>query len=128
MRSLSWQEFEQAVDTMAARYGDRSHTGVYGIPRGGLVLAVTLSHRLELPLLEAAQPGCLLVDDVYETGRTLEAYRHVADCTALVWVSKVMPQWWQAVEVVSSNEWIVFPWESAAQAAADEQAYRASRR
>ena len=42
MRSLSWQEFEQAVDTMAARYGDRSHTGVYGIPRGALVLAVAM--------------------------------------------------------------------------------------
>ena len=128
MRSLSWQEFEHAVDSIAARLGGRSHSGVYGIPRGGLVLAVTLSHRLELPLLAQAEPGCLLVDDVYETGRTLEAYRHVADCTALVWVSKVMPQWWQAVEVVSTNEWIVFPWESAAQATADERAYRASRR
>ncbi|MBM5806523.1 MAG: phosphoribosyltransferase [Cyanobacteria bacterium M_surface_10_m2_179] len=127
MRNLGWREFEQAVDGIAAQCRGGSFSGVFGIPRGGLVLAVTLSHRLELPLLESAQPGCLLVDDVYETGLTLEPYRNLQDCTAMVWVSKQEPQWWQAVEVVESSEWIVFPWESAAAAAADEQAYRASR-
>jgi xanthine phosphoribosyltransferase len=127
MRSLSWQEFEQAVACIAERCRDGGFSGVFGIPRGGLVLAVSLSHRLELPLLPIPQAGCLLVDDVYETGRTLEPYRRLEDCTAVVWVSKAKPQWWQAVEVVQSSEWIVFPWESAAAAAADEQAYRSSR-
>ena len=127
MRTLSWQHFEQAVDSIAARLQGQSLSGVYGIPRGGLVLAVSLSHRLELPLLADAQPGCLVVDDVYETGLTLEPYRQRQDCTALVWISKVQPQWWQAVEVVASTEWILFPWENATAASADEQAYRASR-
>ena len=127
MRNLGWQEFELAVNRIAEHCRDGQFSGVFGIPRGGLVLAVTLSHRLNLPLLPSAQPGCLLVDDVYETGLTLEPYRHLEHCTAMVWVSKAAPQWWQAVEVVQSSEWIVFPWESAAAAAADEQAYRASR-
>lgn len=39
------------------------------------MVAVALSHRLELPLLTQPQPGCLVVDDVYETGRTLAPYR-----------------------------------------------------
>jgi len=127
MRNLTWDEFDLAVHGLAELCRDASFTGVFGIPRGGLVLAVSLSHRLDLPLLPSAQPGCLLVDDVYETGLTLEPYRQLEQCTAMVWVSKAEPQWWQAVEVVQSSEWIVFPWESAAAAAADEQAYRASR-
>ena len=127
MRNLTWDEFDLAVHGIVERCRDASFTGVFGIPRGGLVLAVSLSHRLHLPLLPTAQPGCLLVDDVYETGLTLEPYRQLEQCTAMVWVSKAEPQWWQAVEVVQSSEWIVFPWESAAAAAADEQAYRASR-
>jgi hypoxanthine phosphoribosyltransferase len=127
MRTLTWQDFERAVDAIVERCQGQRFCGVHGIPRGGLVLAVTLSHRLDLPLLSSAQPGCLLVDDVYETGLTLEPYRELEHCTAVVWLSKVEPQWWQAVEVTESNEWIVFPWESAAAAVLDEQLYRTSR-
>ncbi|MBW0172830.1 MAG: phosphoribosyltransferase [Vulcanococcus sp.] len=127
MRTLTWQDFERAVDAIVERCQGQRFCGVHGIPRGGLVLAVTLSHRLDLPLLSSVQPGCLLVDDVYETGLTLEPYRELEHCTPVVWLSKVEPQWWQAVEVTESNEWIVFPWESAAAAALDEQLYRASR-
>ena len=127
MRTHSWLDFELAVDAIEERFDGVQFSGVHGIPRGGLVLAVTLSHRLELPLLSIAEPGCLLVDDVYETGLTLEPYRQLENCTTLVWLSKVKPQWWQAVDVTETDEWIVFPWENAAAAALDEQLYRASR-
>jgi xanthine phosphoribosyltransferase len=127
MRTLTWQDFDLAVDAIVARCQHQHFCGVHGIPRGGLVLAVSLSHRLDLPLLSNAQSGCLLVDDVYETGLTLEPYRELEHCTAVVWVSKVEPQWWQAVEHTKTDEWIVFPWENAAAAAVDEQLYRASR-
>lgn len=91
------------------------------------MLAVALSHRLTLPLLPTPQPGCLLVDDVLETGLTLAPHRLLADTRVVVWVSKLKPQWWQAVEVMPSREWLVFPWEDPAAASADEAAYRASR-
>jgi hypoxanthine phosphoribosyltransferase len=137
MRTLSWQAFDQAVERIAANViaanaiaADNNAagcSGVFGVPRGGLVLAVALSHRLSLPLLHQAEPGCLVVDDVYETGLTLEPYRHLDNARVAVWISKAEPQWWQAVEVTSSSEWLVFPWEHGAAAAADEQLYRASR-
>ena len=73
------------------------------------------------------ETACLVVDDVYETGRTLEPYRDLERVRHMVWVSKAEPLWWQAVEVTDSAEWIVFPWESASAAAADEAVYRASR-
>jgi len=127
MRQLSWFDFEQAVDTIVERCHEQRFSGIHGIPRGGLVLAVVLSHRLEQPLLASPEPSCLIVDDVYETGLTLAPYRELEGCTTMVWVSKAEPQWWQAVEITDSREWIVFPWENAAAAAADEQLYRASR-
>ena len=127
MRHLSWDEFDAAVQWMAAHCDGAGCRGVFGLPRGGLCLAVALSHRLEVPLLRAVEPGCLVVDDVYETGRTLEPIRVLPDVRTMVWISKVQPTWWQAVEVTPSSEWIVFPWENAAVAAADELAYRSSR-
>jgi len=127
MRLLSWEDFDQAVWHIASSCDEGSLSGIYGIPRGGLCLAVALSHRLGLSLLPRAQPGCLLVDDVYETGLTLEVYRDLPNTRAVVWISKAKPHWWHAVEVVDSSEWIVFPWESVTAASADELLYRASR-
>ena len=127
MRHLSWHDFDRAVETIAASCRDAGISGIHGIPRGGLVLAVALSHRLELPLLHTPQPACLVVDDVYETGRTLATHRDLERARHVVWVSKVQPQWWQAVEVTESAEWIVFPWENLTAAASDEALYRASR-
>ena len=102
MRHLSWHDFDRAVETIAASCREAEHSGIHGIPRGGLVLAVALSHRLELPLLEQPEPACLVVDDVYETGRTLETYRDLERVRHMVWVSKAEPLWWQAVEVTDS--------------------------
>jgi len=127
MRTLTWQAFERAVDQIAERWGAAGFNGIHGIPRGGLVLAVALSHRLELPLLNGAAPGCLVVDDVYETGQTVAPYRQLEGSRVVVWISKAEPQWWDAVEVTTSSEWIVFPWESASAAASDELRYRQSR-
>ena len=128
MRSLSWQEFDRAVEHLAAHARQLSGLcGIHGVPRGGMVLAVALSHRLELPLLEQPCAGCLVVDDVYETGQTLAPYRQLEGCHVLVWISKAEPLWWHAAEVTSAQEWLLFPWESAAAAAADEQRYRQSR-
>jgi len=127
MRHLSWQDFDRAVEQMARICGGLPISAICGIPRGGLVLAVALSHRLELPLLSEPQPGCLVVDDVYETGRTLAPYRDLEGATLLVWISKAEPLWWQVLEVYSSAEWIVFPWENSVRAVVDEQRYRQQR-
>ena len=67
MRVLSWAQFDQAVAQLAARFADAELTGVYGVPRGGLCLAVALSHAMERPLLSVPNRSALIVDDVYET-------------------------------------------------------------
>jgi hypoxanthine phosphoribosyltransferase len=127
MRILTWDEFDEAVYRIANMYEGRAFNGVYGFPRGGLCLAVALSHHLELPLLSELEPDCLVVDDIYETGRTLTEARKMQGCEFVVWISKIAPTWWRAVQVEHGPEWVVFPWENPAQATADEEAYRASR-
>lgn len=126
MRHLSWAEFDAAVERITAMAQGVPLCGVYGLPRGGLPLAVALSHRLGVPLLQVPTFGCLLVDDIYETGRTLEPYQGLPSLTA-VWISKVAPTWWKAAEIAPGLEWLVFPWEDPAAAQTDEENYRASR-
>ena len=129
MRVLDWQQFDDAVALLAMNARRIGFTGVYGVPRGGLCLAVALSHAMNLPLLQAPEPDALVVDDIYETGQTLEILRlQFPQASFAVWVSNTPPLWWHAAAVVDSPEWLLFAWEIADQAMADEQAYRSSRR
>ena len=128
MKELSWQQFDQAVRALASHFNGIVCSGVFGVPRGGLCLAVALSHALERPLLLEPAADALIVDDVYETGRTLEALREqFPDAFFAVWVSKCQVRWWTTVEVSAAEEWLVFPWEIAEKASADEAAYKAKR-
>ena len=82
---------------------------------------------MNIPLLEAIRPGCLVVDDVYETGKTLNKVLGVPNTTTFVWYSKVQPQWWNAIKTSQPNEWLVFPWENRGRAQEERKAYQLSR-
>ena len=127
MRYLSWDEFNSCVESISSLCRDKRFSGVYGFPRGGLCLAVALSHSLEIPFFDQPQQGSLIIDDIYETGKTLNSAREIPDSSTFVWLSKVQPIWWTAFEVVTSDEWFVFPWENRVLAQKDQQAYLKSR-
>ena len=46
---LTWQEFDLAVDAIAQHFKYKKIKSVFGEPRGGLPLAVALSHILKVP-------------------------------------------------------------------------------
>ncbi len=106
---LSWEGFGRAMRDIAYEL-DGPLTGVYGIPRGGLVPAVVLSHLLDIPLLGAPCEGCVVIDDICDTGRTLRPfvgrYRTVAvyDTPSAVCHPDVSA-------LVKGDAWIRFPWE-----------------
>ena len=128
MKELSWRQFDQAVAVLVERFAAIPMTGIYGVPRGGLCLAVALSHGLQQPLLSEPVAGALIVDDVYETGRTLQAlHDRCPNAHFAVWVSKRRPLWWQAAVVMDHSEWVLFPWENQSLARTDELIYKDSR-
>ena len=61
---VSWEDVQKFVQNVSNAFKNHSFTGVYGLPRGGCVLAVMLSHSLNIPLLMAPHKGCLIVDDI----------------------------------------------------------------
>lgn len=134
MIRLTWNEFDQAVDRIASYCAAAPLTGVYGFPRGGLPLAVALSHRLGAPLVSApSAPGTLIVDDIHDTGRTLAPLLRPeppATPSPLIWVwvtREIVPRGYSAVWAGIGEEWVVFPWEDWAQAEQDRQDYEARR-
>jgi len=127
MNKLNWIEFDNCVYSIYSKSKSKQFIGVYGFPGGGLCLAVALSHSLGIPLLNEPKDNSLIVDDIYDTGHTLEKIKHIKGAETFVWVSKKKPTWWNAYKYIHDNEWIIFPWENINEAVKDRDLYCKSR-
>jgi len=87
---------------------------VYGVPRGGLPIAVHLSHYLKLKfsrdLFDDIVENTLIVDDIAHTGRTLARGSNLYLTATLFYrpESIVKPDFY----LEEATKWIVFPWET----------------
>ena len=88
MNKLDWIEFDELIYSIYTKCKNKKFEGIYGFPRGGLCIAVALSHSLGLPLLDEPKNNSLIVDDIYDTGLTLEKIKHLKGSETHVWVSK----------------------------------------
>ena len=125
MINFNWSDLDKAVKLAANKYKGKTFSGVYGIPRGGLCAAVKLSHLLNIKLLDLPQDGCLIVDDIYDSGKTLEKYKNYKNASYFVLISKKDPTWFDSYVTIKNKEWIVFAWEDASKALKDKQEYYA---
>jgi len=74
---FTWSEFDKSVEEIADKCRFKEFSGIYGVPRGGLCLAVALSHKLKIELISKPIKNSLIVDDVYETGITLKTFKNI---------------------------------------------------
>ena len=119
----TWNEFDKSVDYIANQCKFLKLSGIYGVPRGGLCLAVALSHKLDIQLIENPSKNSLIVDDVFETGITLNNLKHIEGANFFVLFSKKKPIWWNSVNIIDNKEWIVFPWENKKNQQKEEKEY-----
>ena len=124
---FSWSEFDNSVDFIANKCKKLKLSGIYGVPRGGLCLAVALSHKLNIQLIEKPLKSSLIVDDVYETGITLSNFKNIEGVNFFVLFSKKKPTWWNAVNLSFKEEWIVFPWENIENELNEEKEFKCKR-
>jgi len=109
---LSWDDINSATDDLCDKISLECPQieSVSGLPRGGLIPAVIISHKLGLPYVNNIFTNTLVIDDICDSGKTLEnapglyhAVLHYKPHT-----SSFVPTIW-AKEV--GDEWIVYPWE-----------------
>ena len=124
---FTWSEFDNSVEHIYNKCKFIEFSGIYGVPRGGLCLAVALSHKLKINLISKPINNSLIVDDVYETGITLNTFKNIEGAMFFVLFSKVKPVWWNSVHISEKKEWIVFPWENSANLKSDRYEYNKKR-
>lgn len=118
--NIDWSLYDSDIRELAEKirgwsgFLDIKH--IYGIPRGGLTIAVHLSHLLGIPY-EHSKIGLnpketLLVDDVSDSGKTLWHYRQFGFHIAALYMkpgTRLIPKFY--VREYSRGEWLIFPWE-----------------
>ena len=110
---FTWDEFDMYVNSLANQIKSSKikFDGIYGLPRGGLPFAVSLSHQLNIPLLLKPEPGCLIADDISDTGHALFNYpdHFIVTLFTTTW-TKTVPNI-AYFNKMRQDDWIVFPWE-----------------
>ena len=105
---FTWGEFDKSVEQIANKCRFKEFSGIYGVPRGGLCLAVALSHKLKIELISEPIKNSLIVDDVYETGITLKTFKNIEGAMFFVLFSKIKPTWWNTLHLAKKINGLFF--------------------
>lgn len=116
---VTWEQVDEYLNKIVETINPHNYTGVYGIPRGGLVLAAWLSHKLYLPLLLAPDSKCIIIDDICDSGDGLKnclAYYDLKDnenCfISTMYIGKnALTNRINYYHSIKEDNWIAFPWE-----------------
>ena len=122
---LSWDDVEVLVKKLCNKItqSNLDIKDIWGLPRGGLIPAVMVSHKLGIPMTKGTiTPDTLIIDDICDSGVTLAnfyktyqdefafpfdlktAVLHYKPQTSVFEPTLFSNQW-------SSNNWIIYPWE-----------------
>ena len=111
--NISWDKATKMIDKLSVKIKKSGikFDGVFGIPRGGLPLAVMISHRLDIPVLLYPTKNTLVVDDISDNGFTLQRLKNkkIATLYSTDWTI-TKPDWF-IEKKLSKDDWLVFPWE-----------------
>lgn len=111
---LTYEDIYRDVDYLAdsiksASKNYESYDSIYAIARGGAPVAILLGAKLDLPVVDELKPNSLVVDDLIDSGKTLEQYKD--NDIAVLYAKEHSPQISQySVKLVEG--WVQFPWET----------------
>jgi len=116
----SWENYENLIKIILNQL-NKKYKNVYGIPRGGLIGAVLISHQLNIPLItndNDITKKTLIVDDICDSGKTLRMFIHKIYPTTkeidvavlhLKYNSKFKPTFYG--KKLETDNWIKYPYE-----------------
>jgi hypothetical protein len=115
---LTWDDINSLVDKLANEVSQAPVPPLYitGLPRGGLIPAVMLSHKLDIPYVNISliralpRVDVLVVDDIADSGETLLQYKgYQTGVLHYKMQSEHIPTYY--TEETPNEAWIVYPWE-----------------
>ena len=118
---LSWKWVDEQINKIGDKLEGLDLEFVSGIPRGGLIPAVMMSHAFNIKYISYSsakmlplelREKTLVIDDISDTGITLEEANNLKFILASLCIrsgTKTVPRF--IGEIISDDRWLVFPWE-----------------
>jgi GTP cyclohydrolase I len=106
--------FQVESKKLALQINPINYTSIYGVPRGGIYLAIQLSQLLNLPIVEKNKihKATLIVDDLVDSGKTRKKYPD--NDFAALYKKQYTPIFQKRTYISDTiNDWIEFFWEKA---------------
>lgn len=123
-RAVSWKIINEQVNEIAKKIDKKGWDikQIFGVPRGGLVAAVMLSHKLKAAMIfddTLIDNTTLIVDDAIEEGKTIKDLLANNPKVSILYISKdaekdeILSKYPDLIvgEVKEAHHWIIFPWE-----------------
>ena len=70
----SSRQFQKDVEILAKKINHKRYLSIFGVPRGGIPIAIALSIKLGLPIVTKIASNTLVVDDLIDSGETRKKY------------------------------------------------------
>lgn len=139
---VSWEQLHKDTKKLAGKLCDKGpFSSIVAITRGGLVPAAIIARELDIRLvetvcltsydwqsqgcecrvikgLESTGKGCLVIDDLVDTGNTAKVVRAMLPEAYFVTVYAKpagRPTVDDCITVVEQHVWVLFPWDSGLQ-------------
>lgn len=118
---LSWKWVDTQLNNIGDKLEGKELEFVSGIPRGGLIPAVMMSHAFGIKYISYSSAKLLpkelrektiVIDDIADTGVTLKeaiGLDFITSTLAMRKGSKSCPNYFG--EFINDERWLVFPWE-----------------
>ena len=118
---LSWKWVDEQINTIGDLLDGRELEFVSGIPRGGLIPAVMMSHAFGIKYISYSSAKMLpkdlrmktiVLDDISDTGVTLaeaDKLEFITACLCYRSGTSTVPH--VVGTYINDDRWLVFPWE-----------------
>ena len=116
---VEWNDVSDFLMKVSERYKNEFVTGIYGVPRGGAILAYLLSYKLPFQVLAAPYENCIIIDDIADSGETLLHYAKNSSGGGAGKGYHIVTMFYKKGSLVTpefylyekEDKWIVYPWE-----------------
>lgn len=116
VKILSWQDIHELIDELVPQVLYQNIQFITGVPRGGLIPAVLLSHACDIPFVSNTSllrnESVLVVDDIVDSGHSMKVFKEVGYKTCCLHYKKlavITPDIY--AQIADEDTWLIYPWE-----------------